>query len=83
LIALQGSGEDPAERRKRQARTHRARRARRAQDRSIGGTLFRQYVDQAAGGRRPDQARLGQPQLDQVLGEIELRLEVEIAKMAR
>ena len=83
LIALQGL-EDPTERRKRAVR--RGRHALDALDELkialLGSTLSPATVSKLKSAAGVLQAGSGDERLDGVLGEIELRVEVEIAKMA-
>ena len=84
LIALQGV-EDPAERRRRAVKRgrRRARRARRAQDRAARRGTFRPATLTKLKSAAADlKDGSGDAELDGVLAEIELRVEVEIAKMA-
>jgi Class II flagellar assembly regulator len=85
LIALQGIEEDPLERRKRAVK--RGRIALDALDELkiglLGGTLSATTLTKLQAAAAQLKLGSGNPDLDQVLGEIELRLEVEIAKMAR
>jgi Class II flagellar assembly regulator len=85
LIALQGVEEDPLERRKRAVQ--RGRIALDALDELkiglLGGALSATTLTKLQAAAAQLKLGSGNPDLDQVLGEIELRLEVEIAKMAR
>ncbi|CAM5346923.1 Flagellar assembly protein FliX OS=Afipia felis OX=1035 GN=fliX PE=4 SV=1 [Afipia felis] len=85
LLALQGIEEDPAQRRRRSVA-----RGRSAldllDDLKIGmlaGTLDSSMVNRLRGAAGELKMSSGDAGLDQVLAEIELRVEVEIAKAAR
>jgi len=85
LLALQGIEEDPTERRRRSVA-----RGKNAldllDDLKIGmlaGTLDPAMVNRLRGAASDLKTSSGDPGLDQVLSEIELRVEVEIAKAAR
>jgi Class II flagellar assembly regulator len=82
LIALQGIEEDPAERRKRSVQ-----RGKGALDvlddlklRLLAGTIDQPTVSRLRDAAAALKYSSGDPQLDSVLSEIELRVEVELAK---
>lgn len=82
LLALQGIEEDPAERRKRSVQ-----RGRGALDvlddlklRLLAGTIDQPTVSRLRDAAASLKDLSGDPQLDSVLSEIELRVEVELAK---
>jgi len=83
LLALQGEG-DPAERRRRAVK--RGRTALDALDdlkiQVLGGTLAPSTLQRLKSATADLRDSSGDPRLDGVLAEIELRLEVEIAKMS-